>query len=192
VTLADFVTTGEGTAVGARITAASMPPESEAEAGGGEQLEAGTDSLGMTLAGKGTAVGAGTVAAAAEREDDDDGKSSEPSGKVKAQRGPQHHEQDCMSLEDLLASEDIDWEIDEPGEPPSRARSKYDLWHQFHDLPMAKTCPKRVAVFELMIHASWVFVEDDFDKVADFLVCKGTDPEELYEHFYFNRKWWKE
>jgi hypothetical protein len=32
---------------------------------------------------------------------------------------------------------------------------------------MPKSCPKQAAVFELLIHASLTFLEDDYDKVAD-------------------------
>jgi hypothetical protein len=103
---------------------------------------------------------------------------------------PQHDQ--IFTVEDLLNSEDIDWVTDNIEEPPSCGRSKCDLEHQFHDLPMPKGCPKRVAVFELLIHASLVFMEDDFDKVAEFLVCKCIGPDELYEYFYFHREWWRE
>jgi hypothetical protein len=97
-----------------------------------------------------------------------------------------------FTVDDLLNSEDINWVTDNIEEPPSCGRSKCDLEHQFHDLPMPKGSPKRVAVFELLIHASLVFMEDDFDKVAEFLVCKCIGPDELYEYFYFYREWWRE
>jgi hypothetical protein len=61
------------------------------------------------------------------------------------QEGRPQHEQDYWSVEDILACEEIDWVVDEvreAAESPSRSRSKYDLWHQFHDLPMPKSCPK--------------------------------------------------
>jgi hypothetical protein len=42
------------------------------------------------------------------------------------------------------------------------------------------------------MHASLMFLEDDFDKVPDFLASKGIDSDELHQHFYFHQEWWRE
>jgi hypothetical protein len=99
-------------------------------------------------------------------------------------------------VEDILACEEIDWVVDEVGEAaesPSRSRSKYDLWlASISRSTNAKKLPKASRSVELLMHASLIFLEDDFDKVADFLASKGIDPDELHQHFYFHQEWWRE
>jgi hypothetical protein len=77
-----------------------------------------------------------------ESERNEEGESSKaPGGQERGSTMLPQHDQ-IFTVEDLLNSEDINWVTDNIEEPPSCCRSKCDLGHQFHDLPMPKGCPK--------------------------------------------------
>jgi hypothetical protein len=82
------------------------------------------------------------------------------------------------------------------GEATFKARScdKSDVFHIFQNLPLPKKkCPVRTLISRLLIHATFTFDNEDFEKVAAYLAKKcGIDTMEgLLEHFYFNREWWR-
>lgn len=99
-----------------------------------------------------------------------------------------------LDAQDLDWIQDIEWGPDDEPEgfdSHPRTRTKSDLWHEFHNLPMKKSCPAKTSTYELLIHASFIFTEEDYDKVTKFLLEKGIAVDELDEHYYFNREWWR-
>lgn len=80
-----------------------------------------------------------------------------------------------------------------------RSRSKEDIFHQFQNLPIGKLEPLRSIVSRLLIHATFIFHDEDFCKIEEHLQNKKgfdkNDPiylDKLMNHFYFNREWWRE
>jgi len=137
-------------------------------------------------------------------EDDDYGKPMPPLGDFSDDNNcgnpPENDTRDVLphflsqheeaEIEDLFGGS-VTWEVEDDHDAPTMcSRSKNDLWHQFHQLPLSKDCPKRSVILELLIHASYVFMGDDYQRVADFLIANGIPEEDLLEHFYFNREWW--
>jgi hypothetical protein len=83
---------------------------------------------------------------------------------------------------------------DETGnEAPPRSRKKSDIFHEFDALPMSRRCPARNLVSRLLIHATFEWDAEDYEKVADFLATKKGIRErpDILKHFYFNREWWR-
>lgn len=80
---------------------------------------------------------------------------------------------------------------DDEAEKCIRTRQHEDLWHQFHGIPLAKTCEIRAAVMRLLIHGTYQFVQEDYEGLAKVLTKKGVRPEELIDHFHFNREYWR-
>lgn len=57
-------------------------------------------------------------------------------------------------------------EMDEE-ESRTRNRQKHDLFHQFQNLPMGKKVELRHIVSRLLIHATFIFNNEDFERVAN-------------------------
>ena len=72
-----------------------------------------------------------------------------------------------------------------------RSRFKGDLWHDYHGLPMAKSCPVKAAMLVLVIHATTEFVDEDFQPVVEY-VCQTLEIQDWRQHFRFNREWWRQ
>ena len=72
------------------------------------------------------------------------------------------------------------------------SRQHEDLWHQLTAMPLAKTCEVRAAIFRLLIHGTFQLIAEDYNRMADVLVSKrGILVEDLLDHFYFNREYWR-
>lgn len=73
-------------------------------------------------------------------------------------------------------------------------RTKEDIFHKFKDLPLSKCCTIISIVQCLLIHATFIFNENDFEELAQVLVEKFgfTTKNELYNHFFFNKEYWRE
>lgn len=83
------------------------------------------------------------------------------------------------------------YNIDSDDDSPMR-RSKRDLFHQFQDLPLPKTCPVKTIIYRLLIQGIYLFVKEDFDKVRNYLVSIKKVRIPLLDHYYHNREWWRE
>ena len=83
----------------------------------------------------------------------------------------------------------------EPRELPAiRSRQKLDLFHRFQDVPLEKRkCPPRSAISRLLIHASYLFDESDYDAVVEHLAKKRAvvGKTAILRDFYFRREWRK-
>lgn len=82
-----------------------------------------------------------------------------------------------------------------------RSRQKEDIFHQFKILLdlISKKEPLRNTISRLVIHATFIFHDEDFSKIEDYLQrIKGFDQndsgylQKVMDHFYFNREWWRE
>ena len=71
----------------------------------------------------------------------------------------------------------------------NQSQKKEDLFHMLNALLLGKKVPIKSAVSQLLIHATFIFCEQDFNSVAEFL--KKTeivdDNGQLLDHFYFNQ-----
>jgi hypothetical protein len=54
-----------------------------------------------------------------------------------------------------------------PGRGP-RSRHKKDIMHEFQDLPIPHYSPIKNCVSRLLIHATYLFDEDDYEAVCDW------------------------
>eukprot|EP00957_Ditylum_brightwellii_P206561 15349005-Ditylum_brightwellii.AAC.1 len=79
-----------------------------------------------------------------------------------------------------------------------RSRQKEDIFHQFKNLPLMKTEPLRHMVMRLLMHATFVFHEEDFFMIEKYLQkYKNFDEndnkylQKIMDHFYFNKEWWR-
>jgi hypothetical protein len=88
--------------------------------------------------------------------------------------------------------DDDDDDDDDPGRGP-RSRHKKDIMHEFQDLPIPHDSPIKNCVSRLVIHATFLFDEDDYQAVCDYLAQKKsiTALEQVLRNFYFNREWWR-
>ena len=85
---------------------------------------------------------------------------------------------DCQLILDLSADNK---------ENGLRSRKKEDLWHQFNDIPLGRTCPIKTAISRLLIHATFVFCTEDYDIVTEFLAAT-ENIQDFMDHFYWNRE----
>ena len=76
-----------------------------------------------------------------------------------------------------------------------RSCQKVDLFHWFQNLPLGKTIELRHIVSRLIIHATFVFNNKDFEKFSEFVRLKYLKIEKsnslryensLMDHFYHN------
>jgi hypothetical protein len=88
--------------------------------------------------------------------------------------------------------------VDESDGDHFRSRSKEDIFHQFQNCPISKLEPLRPVVSRMLIHATFIFHNDDFIKIEEYLkTSKGfneSDPkyyEKIMKDFYHNREWWR-
>jgi len=74
-----------------------------------------------------------------------------------------------------------------------RSRDKSDIFHIFQNIPLAKKSSVRPLISRLLIHATFYFDQDDYDKVSRYLAEeKGiVTTEMLLRDFYHNRFWWR-
>jgi len=86
------------------------------------------------------------------------------------------------------SSEGVEEEEDLP-----RSRDKSDIFHIFQNLPLKRRSPVRPLLSRLLIHATFYFDQEDFDKVAKYLAEKKyiLTTEMLLRDFYHNRYWWR-
>jgi hypothetical protein len=92
----------------------------------------------------------------------------------------------------FLANDGNAMDEDELVDAP-RSRQHEDLWHQFTSTPLAKTCPVQAPILRLLIHATYQFVKEDYDAMELFLVSKkGVREEDILDHFYYNREFWRQ
>jgi len=82
-----------------------------------------------------------------------------------------------------------------------RSRQKEDIFHQFKILLdlISKKDPLRNTLSRLVIHATFIFHDEDFNKIERYLQERMNlhldNPDylkKLTDHFYFNREWWRE
>ena len=96
----------------------------------------------------------------------------------------------------LIYADDIEPLFDD--DEVYRSRQKEDMFHQFKNLPLMKTEPlPRHMVMRLLIHATFIFHEEDFAKIEKYLQNhKNFDAsdekylQKIMDHFYFNKEWW--
>jgi hypothetical protein len=75
---------------------------------------------------------------------------------------------------------------------PMQSRQHEDLWHQFDAIPLWKTCKVRAAMLCLLIHATYQFVQEDYNHMEEYLTSKrGIHVSDMLNHFYFNREYWQ-
>lgn len=108
----------------------------------------------------------------------------------------QEHLQD--EIDPFLIFEGDDYYLDE-GDDDLRGRQKHDIFHQFKALPLGKLEPRRSIISRLLIHATFVFDAEDFQKIEQHVQKKKKiNPDDdsyldkLMEDFYFNREWWRQ
>jgi len=82
-----------------------------------------------------------------------------------------------------------------------RSRQKEDIFHQFKTLLdlISKKDPLRNTLSRLLIHATFIFHDEDFMKIETYLQGKmnfnindSDYLKKITDHFYFNREWWRE
>lgn len=83
---------------------------------------------------------------------------------------------------------DISDDVSKDDNNAIRSRKKEDLWHQFNDLPLGRTCPVKAAISCLLIHATFIFCHEDYDIVTKFLSAT-EHVKSFIDHFYWNREW---
>lgn len=78
-------------------------------------------------------------------------------------------------------------------------RCKTDIFHEYKNLPIGKNEPRRSIIFRLLIHATFEFDVDDFQRIESFLQREkkwnkldDTYLDKVMVHFYHNREWWRE
>ena len=75
------------------------------------------------------------------------------------------------------------------------SRTKEDIFHEFKHLPLGKTCPITPNVHQLLIHATFVFDQEGFNKLSTVLRQKSDKIKtnhDLYTHFYHNKEYWRQ
>ena len=72
-----------------------------------------------------------------------------------------------------------------------RSRQQEDLWHQMNSMPLGRRCEMKAPLLRLCIHATFHFVEEDLANMVAFLQRKGQRVNEVLDHFYFNREFWR-
>jgi hypothetical protein len=98
----------------------------------------------------------------------------------------------------LVFQDDIDDSFDD--NEHYRSRQKEDIFHQFKILLdlIPKTEVLRNFLLRLVVHASFIFHEEDFERVENHLKATkfdSNDPcylQKLMDDFYFRREWWRE
>ncbi len=87
---------------------------------------------------------------------------------------------------------------DENNEPPREDESNdelpslifEDLFHQFDTLPFLRTCPVKTLISRLLIHATFIFIEDDYNQFVAYRSAKAGVTNFL-DDFYYNREMWR-
>jgi hypothetical protein len=85
----------------------------------------------------------------------------------------------------------LDAHLDDDTLPASK--DKGDVFHQFQSFPMQRGDPNYTLVTRLLIHTTFDMDPTDFRHVAAHLATtEGIhSTEELLDHFYYNREWWR-
>ena len=95
-------------------------------------------------------------------------------------------------FDEFLANDGDAMDEDELVDAP-RSRQHEDLWHQFASIPLAKTCPIQALILRLLIHATYQFIQEDYDAMELFLVSKkGVREEDILDHFYYTQDFWQQ
>ena len=72
------------------------------------------------------------------------------------------------------------------------SRTKEDIFHEFKHLPLGKSCPITPNVHQLLIHATFVFDQEGFNKISTVLRQKSNKIKtnhDLYTHFYHDKEY---
>jgi hypothetical protein len=72
---------------------------------------------------------------------------------------------------------------------PLYTRSLRDIFHQFHNLPLAKNSPMVPILFQLIIAATYIKNDEDLQEVETLLASKGVT--DFIQHEFFNRSYWR-
>ena len=73
---------------------------------------------------------------------------------------------------------------------PLYTRSLRDIFHQFHNLPLAKNSPMVPILFQLIIAATYIKNDEDLQEVkTGVLASKGVT--DFIQHKFFNRPYWR-
>lgn len=73
-----------------------------------------------------------------------------------------------------------------------RSRQLEDCWHQFDAIPLTQKCEIRGPVLRLCMHGTFQFVEEDYAPMVKYLTTtKGIRNDDILDHFYFNREFWR-
>ena len=122
--------------------------------------------------------------------------------KVQTRYGSNDYEDGDPLLHDLGdddEDEGVDIMLKDLFEYIPRSRQKEDIFHWFQDVPLGKLEPLRHIILRLLIHATFVPNDEDFERVKAFLrdklhlECANDEIElenALLDHFYHNREWW--
>jgi hypothetical protein len=74
-----------------------------------------------------------------------------------------------------------------------KTHNKRGIFHVFDELPIARNNPARALISRLLIHATFLFDDEDCKKVAKHLAEKKEIDllEDILKDFYFRREWWR-
>ena len=69
-------------------------------------------------------------------------------------------------------------------------RAIRDIFHEFHNLKFPKNTAGAIQIHHLVIVATWVNNDEDYNAVVDTLLDKGIA--DIAKHEFFNRKYWRD
>jgi len=73
------------------------------------------------------------------------------------------------------------------------SRGKEDIFHVFKNLPLAKTCPIRRCIINLLIVGTFSFVQEDYDAYTSYLKLRfSIEESETLSHFFNNKEEWRQ